>query len=235
MNKLIVISGGTKGIGRAIAERFAASGYDVGVCARTEYSLHKMEQYWKENFENSRLFTFKADVSKHNEVIAFAEFLKKNAKQVDVLINNAGQFVQSEVHNAIDGALESQIGNNLYSAFYLTRSLVVEMKTLKNGHIFNICSVASLLAYPNGGLYSISKFALLGFTKSLRHELMPFNIKVTAVIPGATWSDSWSGVDLPVSRLMPASDIAEMIYSAASLSDASVVEEIIIRPQFGDL
>ena len=98
-----------------------------------------------------------------------------------------------------------------------------------------MCSVASIKAYPNGGSYAISKFALLGFTKCLREELKDKGVKVTAILPGATWSDSWAGVDLPQERLMPASDIADIIWGTYVLSDVAVVEELLIRPQLGDL
>lgn len=109
------------------------------------------------------------------------------------------------------------------------------MKSAGTGHIFNICSVASLKAYSNGGSYSISKFALYGLTQNLREELKTFGVKVTAVLPGATWSNSWAGADLPDERLMDALDIAKCIFNAAQLSPAACVEEIIIRPQLGDL
>jgi short-subunit dehydrogenase len=103
------------------------------------------------------------------------------------------------------------------------------------GHIFTVCSIASLAAYPSGGSYSISKFALLGFTKNLRRELQPKGIKVTAVIPGAAYTDSWKSSGVPEQRLMEAEDIAKAIYHATVLSPQAVVEEIIIRPQLGDL
>jgi short-subunit dehydrogenase len=105
----------------------------------------------------------------------------------------------------------------------------------RGGHIFTICSIASLAAYPNGGAYSISKFALLGFTKNLRRELMPHNIKVTAIIPGAVYTDSWKGSGVDESRIMEAEDIASIIYNASRLSPQATVEEIVIRPQLGDL
>lgn len=235
MNKLIIISGGTKGIGRAIAERFAIANYDVAVCARNAQDLLEMDLNWKTKHSGSKLYTFQADLSKAVEANNFAAFVLTKTAHIDILVNNAGLFIQGDVHNAKDGDIEKQIETNLYSAFYLSKPIVAVMKQQKSGHIFNICSVASLLAYPNGGLYSISKFALYGFSKSLRHELMPYGIKVCSVIPGATWSDSWKGVDLPVERLMPASDIAEMIYASSQLTAASDVEEIIIRPQLGDL
>lgn len=98
-----------------------------------------------------------------------------------------------------------------------------------------MCSIASKIAYPNGGSYSISKFALLGFSKVLREELKPTGIKVTSILPGATWSNSWAGVDLPEDRLMQAHDIAIPVWSALSMSPSAVVEEITIRPQLGDL
>ena len=109
------------------------------------------------------------------------------------------------------------------------------MMAEKSGHIFTMCSIAALAAYPDGGAYSISKFALLGFTKNLRRELMPYNIKVTAVIPGAVYTDSWKDSGVPQSRIMEAEDIAMMVYTASRLSPQATVEEIVIRPQFGDL
>jgi short-subunit dehydrogenase len=109
------------------------------------------------------------------------------------------------------------------------------MISAKAGHIFTMCSVASLGAYPNGGSYSISKFALLGMTKNLRHELKQHGIKVTAVIPGAAYTDSWKESGLPEQRFMEAEDIASMIYAATLLSPQAVVEEIVMRPQLGDI
>jgi short-subunit dehydrogenase len=124
---------------------------------------------------------------------------------------------------------------NLYSAYHLTRALLSCLRPYRRGHIFNMCSIASLIAYPNGGSYTISKFALLGFSKALREELKPEGIKVTSVMPGAAWSDSWRGANFPVERLMQADDIAKMIWAAYQLSDSAVVEDLVIRPQLGDL
>lgn len=109
------------------------------------------------------------------------------------------------------------------------------MRTAKKGYIFNICSVASINSYDGGGSYAISKFALLGFTKNLRHELKTDHIRVTAVLPGAVLTPSWDGTPLPESRFIPADDIATLILQAYQLSDRTVVEEILIRPQLGDL
>jgi short-subunit dehydrogenase len=123
----------------------------------------------------------------------------------------------------------------MYSAYQLTRQLLPAMMAAKQGHIFNLCSIASLQAYANGGSYSISKFALMGFSKNLREELKPYNIKVTAVYPGAVMTDSWGDFDNSQQRIMEANDIAAMIIAATKLSPQAVVEDIVIRPQLGDL
>jgi len=98
-----------------------------------------------------------------------------------------------------------------------------------------MCSIASLAAYHNGGSYSISKFALMGFSKNLREELKPYNLKVTAVYPGAVYTSSWEGSGIPPSRIMEVSDVASLIYAASQLSPQACVEDIVLRPQQGDL
>jgi NADP-dependent 3-hydroxy acid dehydrogenase YdfG len=105
----------------------------------------------------------------------------------------------------------------------------------RNGHVFNMCSVASIQPYEHGGSYCIAKYALLGFTRVLREEMKEHNVRVTAILPGATLSDSWEDVDLPPERFMPAEDIASCIYHAYALSPRTVVEDIVMRPQLGDI
>lgn len=235
MRKTAVVTGATKGLGRAIAEIFAENGFDVCVCARTQADLDAMQQDWERSFANSRLLTFAADVSKRSEVMEFADFVCSHWPRLDVLVNNAGIFMPGTVLDEPNGTLETLLETNLHSAYHLTRGLLPVMLPHRSGHIFNMCSVASILAYPNGGSYSISKFALLGLSKVLREELKTQGIKVTAILPGATWSDSWRGVDIPENRLMQASDVAKAVWGAYNLSDTAVVEELLIRPQLGDL
>ncbi len=230
-----VITGATKGLGRAIAEKFGQQGFDLWVCARTEADLEQMASEWALEYPKTQLHTFQADVSKKGEVLEFAAHVGKTCPKLDVLINNAGIYLPGNVIDEREGTLETLLETNLYSAYHLTRALLPLMLPQKKGHIFNLCSIASFMAYPNGGSYSISKFALLGLSKVLREELKPKGIKVTSIMPGATWSDSWRGVDFPQERLMQASDIAHAIWGCYDLSDAAVVEDLIIRPQLGDL
>lgn len=230
-----VITGATKGLGRAFAETFAAQGFDVCVCARTRADLDAMQAHWAERFPQRRLYTYAVDLGKKADVFHFAAGVQSLWTRLDVLINNAGIFLPGSISAETEGTLESLMEINLYSAYHLTRRLLPLMQAQQQGHIFNLCSIASIAAYPNGGSYTISKFALLGFNKVLREELKSQGIKVTALLPGATWSDSWQGADFPHERLMQAGDIAKMVWAAYTLSESAVVEELLIRPQLGDL
>ncbi|MCU0420939.1 MAG: SDR family oxidoreductase [Cyclobacteriaceae bacterium] len=234
MNKLLVVTGGTKGIGRAIADRFAQAGFDVATCARQEADLQAFQRD-TQAARGVKAYAFRADMSKKEEIKSFAQAVLALNRPVDVLVNNAGYFVPGSVTDEPEGTLESMIDSNLYSAYYATRGLVAAMRQRGEGHIFNMCSIASIKAYPNGGSYAISKFALLGFSKVLREELKENGIRVTAILPGATKTASWAGTDLPDSRFMTARDVAETVFAAWSLSRHSVVEEILIRPQLGDI
>lgn len=232
--KLVVVTGGTKGIGRAILNKFAAAGFDVCTCARSQKDLDKWKDETEQKFSVAA-YAKSADMSVKSEVFDFVDFVNRLNRPVDVLVNNAGFFTPGMVTEEKDGALESMINANVYSAYYATRGLVEGMKKRKEGHIFNVCSIASIKAYPNGGSYAISKFAMLGLSKVLREELKPFSIRVTAVLPGATRTASWDGVDLPEERFMKVEDVADTVFAAHQLSGRSVVEEILIRPLLGDI
>jgi short-subunit dehydrogenase len=235
MKKLAVITGGTKGIGRATIEKFAAANFDIVTCARNQDQLDNLVFELKSKYPNVRIYAEKADLSQKEEVLAFAEAVKALNRPITMLLNNTGVFFPGSIHSEEDGNLEMMIETNLYSAYHLTRALIGDMMKRKSGHIFTTGSIAGIQAYPNGGSYGISKFALLGFTKALREEMKPHGIRVTSILAGATYTSSWEGVDLPLDRFMKAEDIADAIFSAHALSPNTVVEEIILRPQLGDI
>ena len=230
-----IITGASRGLGKAMAEKFAAAGYDLALIARDGRRLTGVQAALNARFPALRIDCFPADMSKKNEILSLGNELVKAGIAVDVLINNAGQFLPGSVHDEAEGTLEQMIEVNLYSAYHLTRALLPGMMARRSGHIFNICSVASLQAYPNGGAYSISKWALAGFSANLREELKPHGVKVTSVYPGATYTDSWIGSGVDPHRIMEAADVAEMVYTASRLSPQATVEEILLRPQLGDL
>lgn len=230
-----VITGGSRGIGLAVAQVFATHGYDIFLCSRDEARLLEAIGSLQASFPNITVDGRAFDLGKKEQAQLFGQWINSRTDGVDVLVNNAGTFIPGNISNEPDGALESMLAVNLFSAYHTTRALLPKMMAAKRGHIFTVCSIAALAAYPNGGAYSISKFALLGFTKNLRRELYDHGIKVTAVIPGAVYTDSWKGSGVSEQRIMEAEDIASTIFAATQLSSAAVMEEIVIRPQLGDL
>lgn len=232
---IVIITGASKGLGKAFANEFALNN-TLLLCARNEDVLQQTVKEIADKYSSTKVFYKKADLSIKQEAIDFAKWCLTFGTP-DVLINNAGTFLPGSIHNEQDGTIENMIETNLYSAYYVTKTLLpVMMQEINTSkHIFNICSIASLKAYENGGSYSISKFALLGFNKNLREELKPYNIKVTAVLPGAVYTDSWIGSGVSESRIMQSADIAKMVFAASQLSAQACVEEIVFRPQLGDL
>jgi short-subunit dehydrogenase len=230
----VIVTGASKGIGKAIAEIFAANGHNLLLCSRGEATLYKTVE---ELITKYPLVTIKAkpvDLSKKEEAEDFAKWCLSSAVP-DIITNNAGGFEPGSIYNERDGLLEEQLAINLFSAYHFTRAVLPKMMQAKQGHIFNICSIASLHAYANGGAYSISKYAMHGFSKNLREEMKPYGIKVTSVFPGAVLTDSWGDFDNSSNRIMEATDIAKMVYAACQLSAGACVEDIVIRPHLGDL
>lgn len=235
LNPLAIVTGGTKGIGRALVQRFLGEGFDVLTCSRNEKELAELKEESNREFPQAQLFVQMADLSVRSDLNALIDVIRAMDRPVEVLIHNTGVFVPGQVHNEEDGVLEKTIETNLYSAYHLTRGVIDGMIGRKKGHIFTMCSTASIMAYPNGGSYCISKFALYGMTKVLREEMKTHDVKVTAILPGATLTESWKGTTLPTERFMNARDIADVVFAAYCLPAGAVIEEILIRPQLGDL
>jgi short-subunit dehydrogenase len=234
MSKSILVTGGTKGIGRAIIERFAAEGFDIFTCARNEKELAELKAELEKKYPENKVVAITADLSKKEDVIRFSDAVKEISIP-DVLVNNTGVFLPGSLYNEPEGNFELMMHTNLFSAYYMTRAFAQEMIDRKSGHIFSMGSIAGLTAYPNGGSYAVSKWAMLGMTKSFREEMKPYQIKVTSILAGATFTDSWAGAGIPEERFMKATDVAESVWGAYNLSPQAVVEEIIVRPQLGDI
>lgn len=234
MKKTAIITGGTKGIGKQLVYKFALSDFNIATCSRNEKELHALKKS-VEQIAGVDVLVKKTDMSVKEEVLAFAEQAKRRFPTAEVLINNAGVFVPGQVHREEEGMLEKMMDTNLYSAYHLSRAIIPDMMEIRRGHIFNICSTASFVPYVNGGSYCISKFALLGFGKVLREELKSYGIRVTSVMPGATMSASWQGTEIPEERFMKAEDVAEAVYNVYTMSERTVIEEIVMRPQLGDI
>jgi short-subunit dehydrogenase len=232
--KLAVITGSNKGMGKAIAIEFASRNFDVVITGRNETDLQMVSNNISQNYQVES-YTFLGDLSQREGCLNFTNYVKSLNREITVLVNNAGKFEAGPMMSEGNDVLESQMATNVYSAYYVTKYLWDNLKKTPRSHVFNICSIASIMAYAAGGSYSVSKHALLGFSKSLRLEGIPFQVNVTAVLPGATLTDSWSGVDLPETRFMRPEDVAKVVVNAWEINEYTVVEEVLLRPLLGDI
>ena len=231
--RLVFITGAASGLGQALAWRYHQAGAELALVGRHESTIKSWAE--QRGISPDRYKIYSADVAIAASIVAAGEACLRQQGVPDVVVNNAGLFIQGTISDEPADNLQKLMEINLYSAYHLTRALLPAMKAQGRGHIFNMCSIASLRAYPHGSSYGITKYAMAGFNANLREEMKPFGIKVTGVFPGATMSDSWAGSGVQPERIMQANDVAKMIVSAAQLSPAAVVEDIVMRPQLGDL
>jgi len=229
----IAITGASKGIGRAIAHRFAAAGYNIIAIARTPEGLNQLAADLNNQYPGVEVLCLTADLASKEATLAAAEEIKTLKRPLDILVNNAGLYLEGQVLTEPAHQLEQMLSVNLLAPYYLCRALAPMLS--ENGHIINICSVASREVNERNGSYAITKHGLLALNKALRQELMKAGKRVTAILPGPTWTASWEGAPLPEERLMPPEDVAAAVWSAVQMSARTVVEEVVIRPQLGDL
>jgi short-subunit dehydrogenase len=223
-----VITGATKGIGRAIAIKLAQNGYNLILVARGENDL-KVLQDELTPYGNA-IFTHAADCSVKEEIYAFLNSVNVTFDDVTVLVNNVGAFLPGSMLDEDDQAFEKQQHLNVNAGYYISKFFGKKMRSAKHGHIFNICSVASKAPVKNGGSYSVTKAAMLSLNHVLRQELAPHNVKVTAFLPGSTKTSSWEGTTIPDEKFVQPEDIAETLFTILNLSKGVNVDEVLITP-----
>ena len=207
----------------------------MAFCARNNKELIQFKNELEALNRDQKVLAISCDVSLKDDVIDFAQQVAFELEEIDVLVNNAGVFIPGNISTEEEGVFEKVMNTNVASAYHLTRHIVDFMTKSPHPHLFNMCSTASIKAYPNGGTYCISKFALLGMSKVLREQLKPQGIAVTALLPGPTHTASWSGSDLPPERFIHPDHVAKTLWDCYQLSPQTVIEELIIRPMEGDL
>ncbi|MBE5319096.1 SDR family oxidoreductase [Pedobacter sp. MR2016-19] len=223
-----VITGATKGIGRAIATKFAQNGYDLILVARGVDELKKFRQELIPY--GNAVFTHSADCSVKEEVYNFLNSTNVDFDHVTVLVNNVGIFLPGSMLDEDDETFEKQQHLNTNACYYISKFFGKKMRSAQRGHIFNICSVASKVPVKNGGSYSVTKAAMLSLNHVLRQELAPHNVKVTAFLPGSTKTSSWEGTTIPDEKFVQPEDIAETLFTILNLSKGVNVDEVLITP-----
>jgi NAD(P)-dependent dehydrogenase (short-subunit alcohol dehydrogenase family) len=232
---VVLITGASQGIGAEIARAFARElrGVRLALVARNERKLHAVAKACAKL--GARAVGFVADVSDEAAVAAMASAVLARFGRVDVLINNAGAFAPRLFVETTVADFDAMIGANLRSAFLVSRAFVPAMMQRGSGDVFFMSSIAGLVAYPRGAAYCAAKFGVSGLAQVLRAETKASGVRVCCVYPGATWSPSWSGSGVAEERIMPAADVAAAFLAVYRMSRRTVVEEIVLRPQQGDI
>lgn len=232
---VVLITGASQGIGAAIAREFAAGipGVRLALVARSEKKLLAVARACV--LRGGAAEAFPCDVSDEGAVAAMAEAVRRRWGTVDVLINNAGKFFSAPFMAMTAADFDRMLAANLRSVFLVSRAFAPAMAKRGRGDIFNMSSVAGFTAFPGGAGYSAAKFGVTGLSMVMRAELKDRGVRVCCVQPGATRSPSWRGSGVPAERMMPAADVGRAILDAYRLTRRTVVEQIVLRPQRGDL
>jgi NAD(P)-dependent dehydrogenase (short-subunit alcohol dehydrogenase family) len=232
---VILITGASQGIGAAIAQVFATElpGVRLALVARNEKNLRATARECLKLGAEVELFP--CDVTREKAVAAMARTVARHFGPVDVLVNNAGAFTMAPFVRTSPAAFDDMIATNLRSAFLVTQAFLPAMLKRRRGDVFFLSSIAGLGAYPQAAAYCAAKFGVTGLAKVLRAETKDHGVRVCCVHPGATWSPSWSKSGVKPQRIMPAEDIARAILDVYRLGRRTVVEEIVLRPQLGDV
>ena len=232
---VILITGASQGIGAAIAKTFAreVKGARLALVARSARKLAAVARAGGRRGAGGGVFP--CDVTDAAAVKTMARAVTRRFGVVDVLVNNAGVFRPAPFLKTAPTQFDDLLAVNLRSVLLVSQAFVPAMVRRRRGDVFNMGSIAGLQSYPGGAAYCAAKFGVTGLTKVMREELKSKGVRVTLVCPGATFTPSWDGSGVTADRIMPAEDIGRAILDVYRLGRRTVVEEIILRPQLGDL
>jgi len=230
VNEISIVTGGNRGIGKSIALKLAKENHDVIVFGRDEESLKKTSNEIKDIGVKCEYYI--GDVA--DEVFvnnSMKKIIEKYGK-IDNLINNAGTSVFKKVVDASLDEFKKQVNANLYGIFNFSKAVLPKMIERKSGAIINIVSLAGKNSFVGGTMYSASKHAALGFTKSLMLEVREYNIRVAAICPGSVDTEFFNGSSMNPNRdkILKPDDIAETVISILKLPARALISEIDIRP-----
>ncbi|GAB6183841.1 SDR family oxidoreductase [Thermodesulfovibrio hydrogeniphilus] len=233
--KTAIITGASKGIGLAIANKFAKEGANLMLVARSEGLLKDISSKLQKEYDIKVVYA-KVDITKPDEIEKAFEIFRKNFQALDILVNNAGRGIFNYIHNGSYNEWREVIDLNLTGLIHLTHLAVNIMIPQRSGHIVNISSVAGRVGIPGWSVYCATKWAVVGFSESIRKELLKYNIRVTVIEPGVVRTE-W-GENMPEEWItqrahmdaLRAEDIAEAVYYAVVQPRNVSVNEILIRP-----
>ena len=229
-NELAIVTGASRGIGKAIALRFAKEKYDVMIFGRNVEALKKVKsEILKAGVKCEYFAGDAADEKFVNESVS--KIFEKYEK-VDHLVNNAGLGIFKKLVDSNLEDFKKQIDVNLYGIYNFTKAVADKMIERKSGSVINIASLAGKNSFVGGTMYSSSKHAVLGFTRSLMLELREFNIRVAAICPGSVATEFFGGPGRHPNydKILKAEDVAESVMVILKLPMHALISEIDLRP-----
>ena len=222
--KNAIITGSSKGLGRAIALSLAKEGYVPWLTARNEVDLQNLTaEILTETGVKS--FYHVVDFSDQKQVEAYVNVLKSSEEGFEVLVNNAGVYIPDELTDE-QPALDLQMQVNFHAAYCITQALLPQFIANEKGHIFNVCSIVNRKPRVEAASYTISKFALYGYHQLLHERLKKHKVKVTAFFPGSINTSSWDGIEAPKEDFVQPEDIASMLVGMLKMKLGTVPSEI---------
>lgn len=226
--KAALITGASRGIGRAIASRVGRMGASVAICARNREALERAAAALRE--QGISTLPIVADVTRADEVDKMIEEARARFGEIEILVNNAGVGVFGAFHERSEADWDAVLGTNLKAVFLTSRAVASRMIRLGRGHIINISSLASKSAFPGGAVYCASKWGLLGLSACMAEDLRAHGIRVSVICPGsvATEFSPHTGRD-PRSLLQP-EDVAHAVAMLVTQSESSFISEVDVRP-----
>lgn len=229
INELSIVTGASRGIGKGIALKFAKENHDLMLFGRDENALKKTLTEVRQFDVNAEYFI--GDVADNIFVNNSINKILDKYGKVDHLINNAGIGIFKKIIDASLEEFQKQINANLYGIFNFTKSVLPGMIKNKRGSIINVLSLAGKNSFVGGSMYSASKHAALGFTRSLMLEVREYNIRVAAICPGSVDSEFNSPGNKPDrNKILKPEDIADTILTILKLPVRALISEVDIRP-----
>jgi NAD(P)-dependent dehydrogenase (short-subunit alcohol dehydrogenase family) len=227
-NRVAVVTGGTRGIGRAIAKALAANGAAVAICGRKQNEVDDAARQLSAE-TNSRVFGKTADVSKSVEVSAFFNFVDETLGGLDVLVNNAGVGVFRPTAELSIDEWHAVVDTNLTGVFYCSHEALPRMKKRGGGYIINIGSLAGKNPFAGGAAYNASKFGLNGFGEAMMLDHRYDDIRVSTIMPGSVDTEFGSGATGAGWKIAP-DDIAEITIGLLRMPARTLVSRVEVRP-----
>lgn len=240
MNKNVLITGATSGIGMATAIKFAINSYNLIICGRRSERLNELKKFLESKY-SIKVLTLAFDIRNKKEVEASINSIPDEFKDIDILVNNAGLALGFRtIQNGDTDDWDQMIDTNIKGLLYVTRMVTPNMVNRGKGHIINIGSVAGREVYPSGNVYCATKHAVDALNKAMRVDMLKHNIKVTAVNPGAAETEfslvRYKGDSDAAKKVydgftpLYGENIAEIIYFIVNLPDNVNVNDILVMP-----